>query len=302
MSIEVRQLRYAVMTADKRSFARAAQALNTKQSTLSKKVAELEIRLGIKLFERTTNGASPTEAAKTFLATARRIVTDVDNLVTTAKNMRYGQQGRLAIGYSSPLIGGNLHASIGDYLNRYKDVQFDAVEKDPADLLNGLQLRTLDAAIVAADLSSAEIKQAFLWSERLLLALPESHALAGNERVHWSDLKREPIVLPQNGMGVAIARQLASRMMDQGLRTNTLFQEASHETILNTVQFSRFATVVPDSMRGVPWPGVIFKEVHDAIGQAHLDFSVYWHEDNENGALKYFFRLLKERYPSINLG
>ena len=41
-----RQLRYSLMAADKHSFARAADALGTKQSTLSKKVTDLAIRLG----------------------------------------------------------------------------------------------------------------------------------------------------------------------------------------------------------------------------------------------------------------
>jgi DNA-binding transcriptional LysR family regulator len=83
--IEIRQLRYAVMTADAQSFTRAAAALNVKQTTLSRRVMDLELRLGVKLFERSTRGAEPTENGKVFLEAARRIVTDVDNLRTTAR-------------------------------------------------------------------------------------------------------------------------------------------------------------------------------------------------------------------------
>lgn len=54
MSIELRQLRYAVLAADSQSFARAAVIVNLKQSTLSRKVKDLEIRIGVKLFERST--------------------------------------------------------------------------------------------------------------------------------------------------------------------------------------------------------------------------------------------------------
>ena len=98
MSVELRQLRYAVLTADTQSFSRAAAALNVKQSTLSRRVADLEIRLGVKLFERTTRGAEPTENGRAFIEQARRIVTDVDNLKTTARAVRYGEQGRIAVG------------------------------------------------------------------------------------------------------------------------------------------------------------------------------------------------------------
>ena len=46
MSIEILQLRYAVATADAKSFSRAASALNVKQITLGRKVQQLEDRLG----------------------------------------------------------------------------------------------------------------------------------------------------------------------------------------------------------------------------------------------------------------
>lgn len=80
LAIEIRQLRYAVLTADTQSFSRAAAALNVKQSTLSRRVMQLEHRLGVKLFERTTRGAEPTENGRAFIEQARRIVTDVENL------------------------------------------------------------------------------------------------------------------------------------------------------------------------------------------------------------------------------
>lgn len=235
MTIELRQLRYAVMTADKRSFARAADALNTKQSSLSKKVADLEIRLGVKLFERSTNGAAPTEASRKVLEAARRIVTDVDNLVTTARAMSYGDQGRLAVGFSSALTGGNLRATIAEYMLKFTDVQFDGVEAEPERLRNALQLRMLDVAVTAADISEVGIGKALLWPERVRVVLPQGHALAEAEQVYWSDLKREVIVMPRDGTGANLAAMLTAKLTSQNLRPNLITQETSHDTIVNMV-------------------------------------------------------------------
>lgn len=105
VTIEILQLRYALMSADLRSFSGAAAKLNVKQATLSRSVLQLEDRLGIKLFERTTRGAEPTETGKVFLETARRIITDLENLQTTARAVSYGEQGRFAVGYCSSLMG-----------------------------------------------------------------------------------------------------------------------------------------------------------------------------------------------------
>lgn len=144
MTVEIRQLRFAVMSADLRSFSRAAARLNVKQATLSRSVLQLEDKLGVKLFGRTTRGAEPTEAGKVFLETARRIITDLDNLQTTARAVGYGEQGRLAVGYCSSLMAGHVKAAFSDYLTRFPDVQFDGVEGDPDKLCSDLRAGTVD--------------------------------------------------------------------------------------------------------------------------------------------------------------
>lgn len=144
MSIDVRQLRYAILTAEKQSFSRAATVLNVRQSTLSRRVAELEHHLGIQLFERSTRGAIPTEHGKAFLAVARRIMTDIDNLRTTARAVSYGEEGRISVGFSASLTTGNMRATIADFMGRYPDIQFDGIEADPDTLLSYISARIVD--------------------------------------------------------------------------------------------------------------------------------------------------------------
>src|SRR5690349_24339937 len=60
--IELKHIRYAVAAADHRSFRRAAEALNLKQSNLSRGILQMECRLGVKLFERSKSGVCPTDA------------------------------------------------------------------------------------------------------------------------------------------------------------------------------------------------------------------------------------------------
>ncbi len=298
MSIEVRQLRYAVVTADTRSFSRAAAALNVKQSTLSRRVLQLEHRLGVKLFERSTRGAEPTENGKVFLEAARRIVTDVDNLRTTARAVSYGEQGRLAIGYSSSLTAGNLRHAFSDYLIRFPDVQFDGVEAGPDKLLNCLHSRTIDVAVAPSEIGEDGISSRSLWSERLMIALPDGHKLLDGERIYWTDLRREVFVLPGGGSGPIISNLLAARLTEQGCRPNIIVQDTSLESVLSIVPVGRFITILTESSLGVTWPELQFREIYDQNGPARLEYSLYWREDNENPALQRFFKLIEERYPA----
>lgn len=298
MPIEVRQLRYAVLTADTQSFSRAAAALNVKQSTLSRRVMQLEDRLGVKLFERTTRGAEPTKYGRVFIEQARRIVTDVDNLKATARNVSYGLQGRIAVGYCSPLMSGNLKLAFSEYLSRFPDVQFDGVEAGPEKLLHGLQSRTMDVAVAPMGLEEVGLKSRRLWSERLFAVLLADSLLATQERIYWQDLRREVFVVSNNGIGPLLADLISARLTEQGFRPAIIQQDTSLESVVSMVAAKRFITIATEASQGVAWPDLAFREIYDPSGPARLEYALYWREDNDNPALQRFFKLIDERYPS----
>jgi len=297
LTIDLRQLRFAVTAADTASFLRAAKQLNVKRSTLSKKVPALEYRLGITLFERSTRGVVPTETGKAFLEVARRIVTDADNLLTTAKAVRYGEVGRLMVGFSGSLSTGNLRLLLGDVLERFPDVQLDALEASPERMISGLQTRIVDIAIHASQIEEPGVTKRWLWSERLMVVLPKEDRLAKSEGLFWTDLRKSVFVMPQERSGPRIGEVIRQRLGGNGLKANIITQETSAETIAAMVPFGKFVTVVPESATGAARPDVVFREIADPNGAAHLDFAAWWREDNDNPALARFFKLLDERYP-----
>ena len=297
MTIEIRQLRYAVATADAKSFARAAATLNVKQITLSRRVQQLEDRLGVKLFERSTRGAEITENGRPFIEQARRIVTDVDNLHTTARNISYGLQGRIAVGYCSPLMAGSLRLAISDYLTRFPDVQFDGIEAGPEKLFYGLQSRSVDVAVAPIGLGEDGIVSYRVWSERLFAVLSQDHVLAEREQLYWQDLRREVFVVPSGGLGPIFGNLIAARLTEQGNRPNIILQDTSLESVLSMVAAKRYISIATEASQGVAWTDLRFQEIHDPTGPARLEFALYWREGNDNPALQHFFKLIGERYP-----
>lgn len=297
MPIEIHQLRYAVATADAQSFSRAAATLNVKQITLSRRVQQLEDRLGVKLFERTTRGAEPTDNGRVFIEQARRIVTDIDNLQTTARNVSYGLHGRLAVGYCSPLISGNLKLAFSDYLTRFPDVQFDGVEAGPEKLIQNLRSRTIDVAVAPIGLQAPELKLWPVWSDRLFVVLLADSPLVDQERIYWQDIRREVFVVPNSGIGPILGNLIAARLTEQGYRPAIIQQDTSLESVLAMVAAKRFITIATEASQGIAWPDLEFREIYDPSGPARLEYALYWREDNENPALQRFFKLIEERYP-----
>ena len=295
--IELRQLRYAVATADAQSFSRAAAVLNVKQITLSRKVQQLEDRLGVRLFERSTRGAELTENGRPFIEQARRIVTDVDNLRTTARNVSYGLQGRIAVGYCSPLMAGKLRLAISDYLTKFEEVQFDGVEAGLEKLFHGLHSRTIDVTVAPIGHHEEGIMSQRVWSERLYAVMRDDHALAKKEQIYWQDLRREVFVVPAGGIGPIFGNLIAARLTEQGKRPDIILQDTSLESVLSMVVAKRYISIATEASQGVAWTDLLFREIHDPTGPARLEYALYWRTDNDNPALQRFFELIEERYP-----
>lgn len=79
MSLDIRQLRYAIAAADHRSFHRASIALEIEQSTLSRTIIKLERIVGVQLFSRSRAGVKPTIPASSSCAVLARSSPDQSN-------------------------------------------------------------------------------------------------------------------------------------------------------------------------------------------------------------------------------
>ncbi|NOU03591.1 MAG: LysR family transcriptional regulator [Novosphingobium sp.] len=100
MAIELRQLGYAVVSANAQSFSRVTAALSLRQSTLSRIVLRLGEQLGVRFFECNTHEAVPSESGQAFIQQTHRIVTSDDSSVKARLGFR--QSGWLPPDIYSP--------------------------------------------------------------------------------------------------------------------------------------------------------------------------------------------------------
>ena len=130
-----------------------------------------------------------------------------------------------------------------------------------------------------------------------MVALADGSSLLDNERIYWHDLRREVFVVPSSGLGPILGNLLSARLTEQGYRPNIIVQDTSLESALSMVSVNRFITIATEASQGVTWPDLHFREIYDQSGPARLEYALYWRADNDNPALKRFFKLIEERYP-----
>ena len=142
-------MRWAIIVSRHRSLRQAAETLNVRQSTLSRRLRDLEHQVNATLFERTNGGTRPTIAGQEFLEAAQRIVEEVDGLVTRLKTRSRGESGHLAIGVHASLSAGNLRATLIEHRRRFPDVRTSFVDGTSDHLMSDLANAAIDVAFVA---------------------------------------------------------------------------------------------------------------------------------------------------------
>jgi len=299
LSVDIRQLRYTIAAADYRSLRRAAEALRLKESTLSRCVRDLEAELNVVLFERSRAGVRATVAGAAFIAGARRVVQEVEGIVSTAKAAGRGEAGRLRLGFYNSLSAGNLRATLFDYAQRFPLVEIRAVEATRERLFDDLAIGVLDVAIVTGDPTAGKNQALALWSERVLVALPEDHPLASQEVVNWADLKGETFLTGEHDPGPDVHDLLIAYLATPGDRPKVVKHNVSQANIKALVGLGYGMTLVSDACLGAHYAGVVYREARDSKGGCRIGYAAHWSGDNANPALTPFLKLLRERYPAL---
>lgn len=273
--------------------------LALKQSNLSRRVRYLEEELGVALFVRTNGGVRPTSAGRDFVNSVRRILNELQVVVDRAKAVGRGEAGHLTIGFYTSLSAGSLRGTLLDFGQRFPQVHINAVEDERSRLCTGLRSGTIDIAIVTGEQAAESDRSMALWSERILIALPETHQLAAKDVLNWADLKRERFVLSTRDPGPEIEAILIAKLVTPGESLDIDHHDVNAESLKSLVSAGRGITVVCESCMGSVPPGIVFRETRDGSGSTRVGYCAYWMSDNDNPALRNFIGLLEERCPPV---
>ncbi len=185
--IDTRELSYFVAVADELHFSRAADRLGISQPPLSRAIRQLELRIGVTLFERTSRRVALTPAGEVFLAEARRALAAVDRAVLQAQQV--ARRGPVRIATNPGTGSGLLHDLIAAHA---REPGAAAVELIFArDQGAALRSGAADVALLcdSEELDGLETIEAA--TEEAVVLLPAAHRLAGCAAVTLAQLRDE---------------------------------------------------------------------------------------------------------------
>jgi len=192
--MEIQQLRYFVAIAETGNFTRASERCNVSQPSLSQQIIKLESELGHKLFHRLGRKAVLTDIGINFLERARRILFEIETAGKEIKDSP-GTERRIVVGAIPTVTPYLLPIIIAEARRKHPNLVIHAREDFRTSLVKAVMDGVLDMALVATPVPDARADVAPLFTEHLLLAVPEKHPLAERPDVTGADLKDETFVL-----------------------------------------------------------------------------------------------------------
>lgn len=292
--MDLRKLRYFVMTAEEQHMNRAAARLHVSQPALSQQIKDLEDEIGVQLFDRLPRGMRLTHAGKTLLEDARRILADVEQATERVRRAERGELGSLRIGFNE--IAGQQHI-VAQTLHYFRQT-CPAVDLTMVPLTTHEQIEALLAGRIDAGFqynqgqANEQIDLTLIREDECLLMLPRQHRLAVAAEVQPADLRDEPFVWMSRKVNPMLHDRLIAFCLAAGFSPR-IVQEAqndlSHINLVSVGMGLGFGVSAP---RWGQSDAVAMRRVSGL--HLPLAFSLAWRRDDAAPHLQRFIATLQE--------
>jgi DNA-binding transcriptional LysR family regulator len=262
--IETRLFRYFVAVADEQHFGRAALRLGITGPTLTHQIQKLESQLGTKLLSRKGNtGVVITNAGQDFLTHAREVLRQADEAASIARKAARGERGRLQIGFAASLYGaGMLRTWVTPFEEAHPAIRMAIHKLSPMAQLDGILRHELDAGFARAPLKYPSGLRGFdVFRQSLVLAVPGNHPLARHEKITPAMLADEPFVSFPTESAAEFPGHIEAIARLGNFEPRVVHREDEFLTVLSRVALGHGIAVIPEFMKTVDGPHVVFRNI-----------------------------------------
>ncbi|WP_188052409.1 LysR substrate-binding domain-containing protein [Aureimonas fodinaquatilis] len=259
MPIDLRQLRQFVAVAEELSFRNASIRLNMSQPPLSMAINRLEQELGETLLDRNSRSVRLTQVGEIFLREARRTLAQAEHAVDIARRAGDGIVGSLRITFVASAALGVLPQLVRRFREQHPDTELRLDSDTTGSQLAALRHGRSDVALVVVPLQDrSNIRLVPFRQEKMVLAVPRGHRLAGAQTVEIGDLAEEVFLTFPFSEGPGFESQFLSACQRAGF-SPTISQEVSQMlTKLMLVATGAGIALIPIAFTAVPMPDVVF--------------------------------------------
>lgn len=172
--MNIQQLRYIVALDRFRNFARAAEACDVSQPTLSAMLVRLEEELDTRIFERSSKSVSPTTIGKKIIRQAQKALMETDRITELINEDKGTIGGFFTLSVGPTIAPYLLPKFIRQYRKTYPNVTLSIKEMKADFMLDSLLKGETDAGIAISDNMRQGVLEIPLYTEKFYVYLAES--------------------------------------------------------------------------------------------------------------------------------
>jgi DNA-binding transcriptional LysR family regulator len=235
--LDLASLSIFVHSAESASFSQAARELHLTQPTVSYHIKILEQELGVELFDRNGTSLLLTDAGKTLLPRARKLLHDATELQQIMESIQEKVSGDLRIACSTTTGKYVLSQFAARFRVRHPEVKVSILRCTSADIVPILLEESADLGVVSYDLCGGKLECQEFFEDHIILIAPIGHIWNnGNPIEPWA-ITEQPFILrePSSGTRKVMLAELGGH--DITLDDMNIFLEVGNaEAIVKTVE------------------------------------------------------------------
>jgi len=253
--MDIRQLQYLVALAREKHFTRAASACHVTQPTLSGRIRQLELELGVPIVERSQRYQGLTPEGERVLKWAQLILNNWQSMQQELAHLTdrdAGLTGRLILG-GIPSALPMIPFLTKEVREAHPGIDFTVMSMSSEEILRALDDFAIDVGITYLDNEPIDQRLASpLYRERYCLFVTEAHPLASREAVTWQEAARERLCLLTGNMQNRRIIDRAFRGAD--CRPTPELETNSVINLCANVRLMGLASIMPDYILGILGP------------------------------------------------
>lgn len=213
MHFDLVDLRLMVRIAETNSVTRAAEASHLSVPAASTRIKNLEESIGTKLLYRTSQGVTLTPSGQALVYHARHVLGQIEQLRGDLQEYAKGVKGHLRVFANTTAMSEFLGPVLRKFLLSHPDVNIDLRERPSPEIVRAVSDGRTDVGIVAGKVRTETLEVVPYRKDRLVLVVPQGHALAGASSVRFEEtLELQHVGLQETSAIYVFLQQICQEM------------------------------------------------------------------------------------------
>jgi DNA-binding transcriptional LysR family regulator len=230
------------------SFTKAAESLHMTQPAVTFQIRQLEEYFNTRLFDRTHNKISLTEAGEQVFTYAERIIGLYNEMDNQIRTLTGDVIGVLVIGASTTIAEYRIPSLLGRFQAQFSDVKVRLKVSNTVGIVHMVEDNEIDVGIVEAPVTNKNLVVKVCWHDQLMAVCPPDHPLAKKDSINIHEILPFPFICREEGSGTLDV--IATYLKKNGLTLNDLnliMEFGSPESIKSAVESGLGVTLISES-------------------------------------------------------